>query len=41
VPFGHWELPVKYEKTESGGSCTPGCHSLQKYSRQTAKPEKP
>jgi predicted CXXCH cytochrome family protein len=40
VPFGNWELPVKYEKTDNGGSCTPGCHTLQKYSRQTAKLEK-
>jgi predicted CXXCH cytochrome family protein len=37
VPFGNWELPIKYEKTENGGSCTPGCHALQKYSRQPAK----
>jgi predicted CXXCH cytochrome family protein len=41
VPFGNWELPVKYEKTENGGSCTPGCHALQKYKRQPAKPGKP
>jgi predicted CXXCH cytochrome family protein len=40
VPFGNWELPVKYEKTENGGSCTPGCHALQKYNRQPAKPGK-
>ncbi len=37
VPFGNWELPVKYERTENGGGCTPGCHALQKYSRQPAK----
>jgi len=36
VPFGNWELPIKYEKAENGGSCTPGCHTLQKYSRQPA-----
>jgi predicted CXXCH cytochrome family protein len=40
VPFGNWELPVKYEKTENGGSCTPGCHTLQKYSRLPAIPGK-
>jgi predicted CXXCH cytochrome family protein len=40
VPFGKWELPVKFEQTENGGSCTPGCHALQKYSRQPAKPGK-
>jgi predicted CXXCH cytochrome family protein len=36
VPFGNWELPIKYEKTEDGGSCAPGCHALQKYRRQPA-----
>jgi predicted CXXCH cytochrome family protein len=37
VPFGNWELPVEYKKTENGGSCTPGCHALENYSRQPAK----
>lgn len=41
VPFGNWELPIKYEKTENGGSCAPGCHTLQKYSRQPAKQGNP
>jgi predicted CXXCH cytochrome family protein len=36
VPFGTWKLPVKFEKTESGGSCAPGCHVVQKYNRQAA-----
>jgi predicted CXXCH cytochrome family protein len=39
VPFGNWKLPVKFEKTENGGSCTPGCHAVQKYDRHSAKPE--
>jgi predicted CXXCH cytochrome family protein len=38
VPFGSWKLPVKFEKTETGGSCAPGCHAVQKYDRQLAKP---
>lgn len=33
VPFGSWELPVNYQKTETGGSCTPGCHKIKKYDR--------
>ncbi len=37
VPFGTWKLPVKFEKTETGGSCTPGCHVVQRYDRQSAK----
>jgi predicted CXXCH cytochrome family protein len=40
VPFGDWELPVKFEKTENGGSCTSGCHAFQKYGRQPATPGK-
>ena len=41
VPFGTWKLPLKFEKTENGGSCAPGCHAVQKYSRQPAKAGKP
>lgn len=33
VPFGSWELPLNYEKTKTGGSCTPGCHKIKKYDR--------
>lgn len=33
VPFGQWAIPLQYEKTESGGSCAPGCHKLYKYDR--------
>jgi predicted CXXCH cytochrome family protein len=33
VPFGAWELPVNYQKTETGGNCTPGCHKFKKYDR--------
>lgn len=33
VPFGAWDLPVNYQKTETGGSCQPGCHKLKKYDR--------
>jgi predicted CXXCH cytochrome family protein len=33
VPFGSWELPVNFQKTETGGSCAPGCHKIKKYDR--------
>ena len=33
VPFGSWKLPLNYQKTKTGGSCTPGCHKLKKYDR--------
>ncbi|MHC5140633.1 MAG: cytochrome c3 family protein, partial [Planctomycetota bacterium] len=35
VPYGRWELPVKFTKTETGGSCTPGCHKVKDYDRTT------
>lgn len=35
VPFGPkgWELPINFEKSESGGSCAPGCHAKYAYDR--------
>ncbi len=33
--FGEWKLPIKFEKTASGGSCDSGCHSLRAYDRHT------
>ncbi len=35
VPFGPggWELPIGYEKTDTGGSCAPGCHKPYGYDR--------
>lgn len=33
VPFGAWEIELKYKKTPTGGSCTPGCHKTKKYDR--------
>jgi len=47
VAFGKWQLPLKFIKTETGGSCSPGCHKTFNYDRKTAgkapevqKPEK-
>lgn len=34
VPFGKWNLPLKFEATETGGSCAPGCHRPQSYDRK-------
>lgn len=38
VPFGNsnWLLEINYEKTEMGGSCSPGCHAPKKYERSGA-----
>ena len=34
VPYGMWELPVQFEKTDTGGVCTPGCHVAKEYDRE-------
>lgn len=36
VPYGRWELPVKFTKSQTGGSCTPGCHKTKDYDRLKA-----
>lgn len=49
VTFGQWSLPLKFVKTDSGGSCAPGCHKPAAYARkgsgafrsQTVKPAPP
>jgi predicted CXXCH cytochrome family protein len=41
VPFGKWNLPLRFVKTETGGGCSPGCHKPQYYDRKSPgrKPE--
>lgn len=34
VPFGKWQMPLKFQKTEDGGSCSPGCHKPLWYDRK-------
>lgn len=34
VPFGTWSLPVGFNKTQTGGSCAPGCHLQKNYDRK-------
>jgi len=34
VPFGNWEFPLNYIKTDTGGSCAPGCHRIKNYDRE-------
>ena len=44
VSFGKWELPLNFVKTETGGSCSPGCHQTYSYDRKNpvkAAPEAP
>lgn len=33
VPYGMWNLPVGFSKTETGGSCQSGCHLPKEYDR--------
>ncbi len=40
VPFGKWDLPVGFTKSENGGSCESGCHAIQKYDRQSVQIKK-
>ncbi|MHC4911899.1 MAG: cytochrome c3 family protein [Planctomycetota bacterium] len=35
VPYGTWQLPIQFEKTETGGSCKPGCHVPFAYDRES------
>jgi predicted CXXCH cytochrome family protein len=41
VPFGTWDLPIKFKKSENGGSCEPGCHAAQNYDRLAAQSGRP
>lgn len=37
VSYGGWkDLPLNFSKTNTGGSCDPGCHEAKAYDRQTA-----
>ncbi len=40
VPFesGGWTLPIRFEKTDTGGRCSPGCHQPYDYDRTRAMP---
>ncbi len=33
VPYGGWDIPIQFEKTETGGGCSPGCHIPRAYDR--------
>ncbi len=37
VPFGKWQMPIGYQKTQTGGSCAPGCHEPYEYDRDTPR----
>ncbi|RNC72758.1 MAG: cytochrome C [Desulfuromonadales bacterium] len=31
--FGTWDIPIRYTRTDSGGSCVAGCHKPKSYDR--------
>ncbi|MFQ5414605.1 MAG: cytochrome c3 family protein [Phycisphaerae bacterium] len=33
APFGQWRIPINFSKTDTGGSCAPGCHKRYRYDR--------
>lgn len=33
VPYGNWQMPIKFAKMGDGGSCSPGCHKEYRYDR--------
>ncbi|MCB2183406.1 MAG: cytochrome c3 family protein [Desulfobulbaceae bacterium] len=33
IKFGDWKIPIRFETTETGGSCMPGCHRGMSYDR--------
>ncbi len=35
VPYGKWELPVGFTKSETGGNCKSGCHLPKDYDRNS------
>jgi len=34
VPFGKWEMKLRFAPTETGGACGSSCHSTKRYDRQ-------
>ena len=32
--FGDWNIPTRFIKTDTGGSCSPGCHQTYEYDRE-------
>ncbi|HEY2775795.1 MAG TPA: cytochrome c3 family protein [Candidatus Binatia bacterium] len=33
IPFGKWTMKLNFNKTDTGGSCAPGCHRQKFYDR--------
>jgi len=35
TPYGNWNMPINFKRTETGGSCASGCHKPYAYDRNT------
>jgi predicted CXXCH cytochrome family protein len=35
VPYGKWNMPIGFTKSETGGTCKPGCHMPTPYDRES------
>ncbi len=40
VPYGKWRLPIRFQKTPTGGTCVTGCHPAFSYDRENPVPPK-
>ena len=40
APFGEWDIPIGFVKSETGGTCAPGCHKAYSYNRQPGQSER-
>jgi predicted CXXCH cytochrome family protein len=38
LSYGIWSMPMRFEKTDTGGSCFPGCHRKLAYDREKPVP---
>jgi predicted CXXCH cytochrome family protein len=41
VPYGNWNMPINFKRTETGGSCASGCHKPYAYDRNNPVPIAP
>jgi predicted CXXCH cytochrome family protein len=37
IRFGNWQMDMNFQPSEKGGSCAPGCHRPQTYTREVSK----
>lgn len=41
VPYGNWVMPIAFVRSETGGTCTPGCHRKYTYDRDNPQVYEP